>query len=200
MSVTPRHSLVRAASATLLAAVALSAGCKDDATSPAKVVTQNAVIPANGTVVAAIANTTFNFPGAAAVIAPALTGQNLALTFAGTSAAPTASMTFTNASGAQTGRINTTVRFGSCIFTVTEVVGNITSPRVGDVITVNPCSLNLQTAGTTANGQPTPTPARVTLGTAQSQPSTVQAATTSTGTVQVGGQNVGTVPVTNATG
>ncbi len=198
---TSRHSAFRATASALLLAAAFTVGCNDDATSPPKVVTQNAVIPANAAVVAAIANTTFSFPGGGGAISPAVAGQNLALSFGGTASSPTASLTFTTSAGAQTGQVSASVRFGSCIFTVTQSSFPTGHPlAVGQSVTVNPCSYTVNTAGQQANGTARSTTATLQLGTTQSAPVPTNVSVASSGQVSVNGQPVGNVPVTNATG
>jgi hypothetical protein len=174
------------------------AACGKDPVEPVRIATQNTSVPITPVVANAISGRTFTFPGAAAVLAPAATGQNLTLTFGGTSASVTATATITNASGVTTGSFTARVTFGSCIFTITSTTGT-KGLTVGQQITVNPCSLRLETAGQQADGQPQQTNATVTLGTTQSTSTPVQVAVTPDGQVVVNGQPVGRTPTTNVT-
>jgi hypothetical protein len=174
------------------------AACKKDPVEPVRVATQNTSVPITPAVAGAITGRTFTFPGAAAVLAPAATGQNLTLTFGGTSASVTSTGTITNASGATTGSFTSRVTFGSCIFTITSTTGT-TGLTVGQQITVNPCSLNLETAGQPADGEAQQTNATVTLGTTQSTSTPVQVAVTPDGQVVVNGQPVGQTSTTVVT-
>lgn len=174
------------------------AACRKDPVEPVRIVSANAVVPITPAVAGAITGRTFTFPGAAAVLAPAATGQNLSLTFGGSSASVSANGAITNASGATTGSFTSRVTFGSCIFTITSTDGT-TGLTVGQQITVNPCSLTLETAGQQADGAPHQTNATVTLGTTQSTSTPVQVAVTPDGQVVVNGQTVGQTSTTVVT-
>lgn len=194
-SLSPRVLFAVSASALLLAA------CKDDSAGPVKIVTENVVVPVNSSVVAAAAGTTFNFPNGGAALSPAVAGQNLAIQLGGTAAAPAANLAITSPAGTLVGSFRANLTFGSCIFTITQ--SSFTSPHplsVGQVITVNPCSLTLQTAGQQVTGGTQSTPATLTLGTATSAPAPVGASVDGSGNVTINGKPVGTVDVTPSTG
>jgi hypothetical protein len=181
----------------LVALASMVAACGKDTTAPVKIATQNVSSTFNGSVAQAIAGRAITIPGAAGLVAPAAPNQNLALTFGGTASAPTAQGSITTAAGATTGTFTSNVTFGSCLFTITSVTGNL-GISVGQQIRVNPCSLNIATAGqqvgTTAN-----TNATVTFGNFQSAPIPVQVQVNENGSVTVGGQTVGTVSTGNST-
>ena len=194
-SLSPRVLFAVSASALLLAA------CKDDSAGPVKIATENVVVPVNSSVVAAAAGTTFNFPNGGAALSPAVAGQNLAIQLGGTAAAPAANLAITSPAGTLVGSFRANLTFGSCIFTITQ--STFTSPHplsVGQVITVNPCSLTLQTAGQPVTGGTQSTPATLTLGTATSAPAPVGASVDGSGNVTINGKPVGTVDVTPSTG
>jgi len=177
-------------------ALALAA-CGKETTAPVKIATQNVTTTFNGAVAQALAGRSISIPGAAGLVAPAAPNQNLGLTFGGTSTAVTAAGTVTTAAGATTGSFTANVTFGSCIFTITSVTGNL-GLTVGQTIRVNPCSITALTAGvqvgTTAN-----TNATVTFGNFQSAPIPVTVQVSENGTVTVNNQNVGTVSTGNST-
>lgn len=168
--------------------------CKSDSTAPGKVAAANVVAPISTSTVAAVSGQTFTFPGGGAALSPALAGQTISLTFSNTTAAnPTT--TVTSAAGSFTASTS----FGSCIFTVsTSTIPGIT---VGQVITVNPCQLNVQTGGVQATGQATTVNILLQLGLTPSAPQQSQVTINpTTGTVTVNGVNTGTVTLTPVTG
>lgn len=194
------------ASRFLLTAVVVSAGlmsaaCKDDSTSPKPMVAAaDAVLPANTTVVTAVSGTAFNFTGGAGAIATEVAGQNLRLTFGGTSTAPTAAMVITTSAGATTGTVTTNVTFGSCIFAVTASTFPTGSRlAVGQVITVNPCNINVNTAGQQANGVSASRSVALQLGSAVSSGASVTVQVNPGGQLVLNGQTVGTVTLTPVT-
>ncbi len=180
-----------------LGALALAlAACGRDSTAPVQIATQNVTTTFNGSAAQAIAGRAISIPGAAGLVAPAAPNQNLSLTFGGTPTATTAQATITTASGATTGSFTANVTFGSCLFTITSVTGNL-GLTVGQQIRVNPCSLNINTAGqqvgTTANSIAT-----VSFGNFRSAPLPVQVQVNENGSVTVNNQTVGTVPISRA--
>lgn len=180
-----------------LGALALAlAACGKDPAAPVKIATQNVTATFSAPVAQAIAGRAISIPGAAGLIAPAAANQNLSLTFGGTGTATTAAGTITTAAGATTGSFTSNVTFASCIFTITSVTGNI-GLTVGQQIRVNPCSLNVVTAGTQV-GTTANTNATVTFGNFQSAPIPVTVQVSETGTVTVNNQNVGTVSTGNS--
>ncbi len=145
-----------AASLVLAAAIA---ACGGGNTTPDLVAAADTKVAVNASTVAAILPSaggtpfTATFPnGFSGVDA---TGKAVAITgstqvaFTGTAAAPKFSLTKggTTATG--------DVVFGSCSFKITNISGGILSEGfdVGWVIKVDPCSINVATAGATANGE-----------------------------------------------
>lgn len=142
-------------------------------------------------VVTAVLDKTFSFPAVTALGTSAAT----TLTLSGSGSAPDFSI------GSEGKTATGTMSFGSCIFTITQ--SDFVAPHklaVGEVVPVNPCALNVQTAGDTATGTATDTPANFVLGATKSADVTVSVVVSTTGTVTVAGQTVGTVPVTTTTG
>lgn len=112
----------------------------------------------------AVTGNTFNIGNGGAMLSPSLAGQAVSLTFSqAPSAAPTAQMVVggtTYTSG---------VTFGSCVFTITAINGpNPAGLVIGQVITVNPCNLNIGTEGVGANGAANLRNVTITFGTASS--------------------------------
>src|SRR6185369_326091 len=126
----------------LLASAFLAAcGGSDE---PAQVAAADASLAASPTTTAAVANTPFAFPSGVASF-----GTTATTTVAFTSTATTPA--FSIASGGNTATGTTT--FGSCIFAVTSSTFPAGSRlAVGQIVTVNPCNINLNTQGQSANG------------------------------------------------
>lgn len=142
-------------------------------------------------VVTAVLGKTFTFPAVTDLGTTAAT----TLVLSGSGAAPG----FTIGSGGLTA--TGTMGFGSCIFTITQ--SDFVAPHklaVGEIVTVTPCALEVQTAGDTASGTATDTPTNFVLGTTPSADVVLSVAVAVDGTVTVGGQTVGTVSTTTTTG
>ena len=91
--------------------------------------------------------------------------------------------------------------FGSCIFTITT--SDFVAPHklaAGEKVTVDPCALEVKTAGDTATGTATDTPTTFLLGATKSAEVVLLVAIAVDGTVTVAGQVVGTVSTTTTTG
>jgi len=143
------------------------------------------------TVAAAVVGKTFSFPAVPSFGTTATTTVALA----GTGTAPT----FSIGSGGKTA--SGSLGFGSCIFTITQSDFVAPSPlAVGQTITVNPCTLSVDTAGKKADGTTTDTNTELVLNGATSAPVVVPVAVSSSGTVTVNNQEVGKVTTTNTTG
>lgn len=187
--------------AALLAVGVASSACKDDATAPQKMVATNTTLPVNATITNALVGSTFTFAGQAGVLAPSLANQNLALAFAGTSTAPTALITITSPTGGAVGTATANVSFGSCIFVVTNSsfpAGHALAN--GQTITVNPCNVNVSTAGALANGVATTRSVALVLGAASSAGVPVTVGVNPGGQLTLGGQTVGTVTLVPVSG
>lgn len=140
----------------------------------------------------AVVNTPFAFP--TGVLGFGTTAPTT-LAFTSTSATPS----FSIASGVSTATGTTT--FGSCIFTIVTSNFPSTSPlAVGQTIIINPCTLNVATAGGRADGSTTTRSVRMTLGTAVSGPVETLVTLNANGTVVINNQTVGTVTVSAVTG
>jgi hypothetical protein len=189
-----------------LTLVAGLAACGGSSAPPVQVVSTNATATIKGdtpaavataqAVVTAVLNKTFTFPAVPALGTTAATTVALA----GTGAAPTVAI----ASGGK--KASGTMSFGSCIFKIT--VSDFVAPSplaVGNTVTIDPCSLNLQTTGVVANGTPVNTNATLALGAVVSDQQQIAASAagvsiSSTGVVTVGGQTIATVPTKDSTG
>lgn len=144
------------------------------------------------TVVSAVLNKTFIFQNGVPVFG---TTVPTTLTLSGSAAAPT----FSISSGTDTA--TGVMSYGACIFTITTSTYPASSPLgMGKVTEVNPCSLLIDTAGSTANGTATTTNVSLVLGTTKSNPVSLPVSISSTGVVSVGGVTVGTATVVVTTG
>lgn len=187
--------------AAVLAVGVASTACKDDSTAPQKMVATNTQLTVNSTVTTALASTTFSFPGGAGALATEVANQNLALTFGGSTTSPTAAMVITSPTGGAVGTVSANVTFGSCIFAVT--VSTFPAGHrlaVGSVITVNPCNINVQTAGQQANGVAASRSVALQLGSAVSSGASVTVQVNPGGQLVLNGQSVGTVTLVPVTG
>lgn len=184
------------------AVILIPAACgDDDPAAPTLVAAEDAVVAMNPTVAGALDGVTFNFAGGAGAIAPALAGQDLALTFEGPASDLTAGGVIKSPSGTVLGSFEADVSFGSCIF----VVGNSTFPAGhplanGQTVTVNPCNININTTGATANGQATSRSVALLLGAAASAGATVTVAVNAGGQIVLNGKTVATITLTPVSG
>lgn len=159
-----------------LATVALvAAACDKETTAPVKVATSNVTTSVTSSTVAVAAGKTFSLPSGAA-LSPALANQPVSLTFNTAGTSTTAAITTPG------GTVNTTVTFGSCIFTV-QAPGLPPNFVTGQVITVATCSITLNTANVPANGTTQNVPMTLNLGGTTSVPVTVPVVVSPTGTV-----------------
>lgn len=148
----PIKSILSWALALIVAAAGLAA-CGGSDTAPAvKIATSNFTTGVTAANVAAFGGQTFSFPGGVAAFG---TTATTSLTL-GTGTTPT----FSLRDGADT--VTGNMSFGSCIF---EVLTS-TNPkfRLGQKITVNPCTIGIDTAGSAANGQVATASAYLALG------------------------------------
>ena len=185
--------------AAVLSAATFLSACGDGGGSSETVAAADARVAVNPTTgpatVAALTNEEFAF--AAGV--PAL-GTNAATTLRfNPPAAAGGPARFTIASGGNTAI--GTVGFGSCVFTVTaSTFPDAHALGAGKTVTVDPCSIELDTNGMPADNQPRTTTVVITLGTTSSSGTTVTVTITVTGTVGVNGVTVTTVTLTEVTG
>jgi hypothetical protein len=185
----------------IVSTATMFAACDDDPTAPTMVVAGNTTLATNATVASSIVGIPFSFPGGAGAIAPAVAGQNLALTFGGTATAPTATMVITTAAGATTGTITANATFGSCIFAVTASTfpaGHALAQ--GQTVTVNPCNVSIGTAGAVANGVAQSRSIALLLGAASSSNQQVTVGVNAGGQLTLNGNTVGTVTLVPVSG
>ena len=174
-----KASLKWVLSATVAAAMLAACGGGSDVL-PATPSTTASVTAANA---AALTGTPYIFDSGVAQFG---TTTSTSLTIAGAGAATT----FAVASGGKTA--SGPMTFGSCIFTVTKSDFTAPSPlAVGQVVTINPCTVTVNSAGYPA-GTTNVIPTTLTLGT------TVSAANGKTVTVTTTGNVIGTVVVTGS--
>jgi len=198
LGITHRSPMTRYTAAAAGLVLAFVAGCDSDPTAPTLVVASNTTLATNPAVAQAIAGTTFNFPGGAAAISTETAGQNLALTFTNANAA---TMVFTNAAGATTGTITTSVTYGSCIFVVSASTFP-TGHRLaqGNTVVVNPCNINVNTAGQQATGVSATRSVALLLGSAASAGAAINVSVNPGGQLTLNGISVGTVTLVPVSG
>jgi hypothetical protein len=172
-------------------AAATLASCGGGGGGAALGVAQDVALPANATTAAAVSNTPFSFSSGVAAF-----GTSGSTTLAFTSTSTTPAFKVETAGGSAQG----TTTFGSCIFAVTAVTGTVGNLKVGDVITVNPCNVNVNAAGAVANGVAASRSAALVLGNAVSQGATITVAVTAGGSLTLNGAAVGTVTLTPVSG
>ena len=174
------------------AALAACGGDSGSGLSSTATTTANLSAPVTASTTAAEANIPFAFPSGV----PALgTFGATTVTFTSTAGSPT----FNIASGGAVATGN--ARFGSCIFQVTQSTFLPPSPlAVGQTVTVNPCSLNIATAGSPANGSTSPEVVELVLGLTDSSDIILSVVILPGGEVVVNNVVVGSVPVSVVTG
>lgn len=175
-------------------AVAALVACGGGSDPVKVVVSANTTANATAATTAAVVGQTFSFPAGVAVLGT--TGPTT-LAVSGTAAAQTAAV----ASGGQTA--SGPLTFGSCIMTITASTFPDTSPlALGKTLTVNPCSIGVQTAGLVVTGDSTTSNANVTInfGGVSSSPIVIPVTVSSSGNVVIGTTAVGTSTVTITTG
>mgnify|MGYP000861713349 FL=1 len=150
----PIKSILSWALALIVAAAGLAACGGSDPAPPVKIATSNFTTSVTAANVAAFGGQTFTFPdGVAAFGTTATTSLTL-----GTRTTPTFNLQI--GAGTVTGNMS----FGSCIFEVlTSTIGG-DAYQVGRKITVNPCTIGIDTAGSAANGQVANASAYIALG------------------------------------
>ena len=151
-----------------------------------------AASPATTTAVAA---TPFSFPSGVAELGTTAPTTIVFTAPAGTTTTPA----FSIASEGNTATGTTT--FGSCIFAITAS----TFPAghrlaLGNTVVVNPCNINVQTAGVQATGVSASRSVALALGSAVSAGSSVTVQVNPGGQLTLNGSSVGTVTLTPVTG
>ena len=160
-----------------------------------QVAAANTVVAMNPATVKAAEAVAFSVPaGAFPASVPALATVATTVKFTNTtSATPTATIT------APGGTVTGITTFGSCHFTVT--FSTLAGVNVGDVITVDPCQINVQTGGVQATGQATTVNILLQLGQIPSAVSQASVAIDpTTGVVTINGVNGGSVTLQPSTG
>lgn len=178
---------------SVLAAVALG-GCGGGGGEPAPVLVAPPAVAlaAAPTTTAAVEDVPFTFP--AGVTELGTTGTTT-VAFTDTATTPA----FTIASGGNTA--SGTTQFGSCIFVVTASTFPPGSRlALGNTVTVNPCNINVNTAGQQANGVAASRSVALQLGAAVSSGASVTVQVNPGGQLVLNGQSVGTVTLTPVTG
>jgi hypothetical protein len=181
----------RAAQGAMVIALSLTAlECKKSPTAPAKVAAANVTVNTTAATIQALNGQTLTFQNGASAFSPTLTG-NVTMAIAATSTSSTAALTFS------TGTQNTTLTFGSCIFTPTAP--NLAGFPAGGA-TVNPCTITAATAGKPADGSQNSLAVTVSLGGIPSVPVNIPVTISENGEVKIGTTVIGTVPTTQITG
>lgn len=196
----------RSASRLRLTAVLVSSAvaflaCGESPTAPLMVVASDVSLPANSTITHALSGSTFTFPAGAGVFSPSLAGQTLAVTFSNpTGSSTTATVSLSSPTGAALGSITANITFGSCIFAVAATTGTVGTVRVGDVITINPCNVSVNTAGQRANGVAQSRAVALVLGAAASNGVIITVGINPGGQLTLNGSAVGTVTLVPVSG
>ncbi len=193
------------------------AACKDDATAPPVVATNNARAPINAQTVAVLTNQTVTVPGGGAAFSPAVAGQNVTIAFGSTPTQPQltvgsttvrTSLTFSSAAadgipGASFGPIIADQSTGTCTFTVLAP-GAAAPFTTGASFPVSPCAINIPTSGQVVGTTNTGAQITLSLGTSTSTPIPATTTVAPNGTVTVstsgGTAAAGTVTVAPGTG
>jgi hypothetical protein len=174
-----------------VAAAALLAACGGGGDDTVAVAATDLTVAAAPQSTAAVANIPFSFAGGV----PSF-GTTATTTLAFTSTATTPAFRIDAGGNTATG----TTRFGSCIFTVTGSTFTAPHPLAANaVITINPCSIKIDTAGK-AEGTTSTTEVELVLGTQSSLPATTQVTIAANGQVSINGQVAGSVTLREGTG
>lgn len=185
--------------ATLMTACGGGGGGTPIVITPAPTVTSNLKANANAAVIGAVGTAPLAFANGFAGVDGAgnpvsITGATT-VAFNGTGPSPNASIS----NGGFTASGPTT--FGSCIFTFT--ISNFPSSSAfaqGKSFKVDPCTLNANTAGASANGNTFNTTGTFSFGVNSSSSFTLPVVLNPNGTVLLGGVPLGSVTVANVTG
>ena len=177
----------------LAAAVAVTLNaCGSSNDEPLMVATQNTQLNATPTTTASVASMPFTIPAGV----PSL-GTTATTTVAFTSTATTPAFSISSGGNTATG----TTTFGSCIFAVTASTFPAGSRlALGQTVVVNPCNINVQTAGLQATGVGATRSVALALGSAVSSGSSITVQVNPGGQLTLNGTSVGTVTLTPVTG
>jgi hypothetical protein len=175
-----------------LCVAALVAGCGGGDGGAPLVAASDTVLPTNGTTASAVAQTTFTFNSGVAEF-----GTNTATDVKFTSDSATPAFSISSGGNTATG----TTTFGSCHFAVTSSSFPVGHPLAqGQTVVVNPCNLNVRTAGAVANGVATTRSVALVLGAAASANASVTVGVTAGGQLTLNGSIVTTITLTPLTG
>jgi len=182
----------------LTAAVAMTlSACGGGGSEPAPVLVAPAAVnlAASPATTAAVAATPFAFPAGVAELGTTAPTTIVFTAPAGTTTTPA----FSIASEGNTATGTTT--FGSCIFAITSSTFPAGSRLArGNTVVVNPCNINVQTAGLQATGVGATRSVALALGSAVSSGSSITVQVNPGGQLTLNGASVGTVTLTPVTG
>ena len=176
-------------------------GSSDDAPLPTKVATTDTVVQASAGTTAAAASVPFAFPGGVPELGTTGTTTVAFTSPATTPNTPTTTTPNFTIDSPGVGTASGTTTFGLCIFRITA--STFTAPHplaVGNVVTVNPCTLTVNTANTPANGSPLTRDLFLRLGSRLSSGARVTVTINADGVVVVNNVTIGTVPTQDVTG
>lgn len=176
---------------SLAIAASLTACGGSDEPAPVQAAASNTTLATNATSAPAVASVPFSFPSGVSSF-----GTTSTTTVAFTNTSTTPAFSIATSTGTATG----TTTFGSCIFAVSSITGTVGNLRVGDTITVNPCNINVNTAGAVANGVATSRSVALVLGAASSAGATVTVGVNPGGQLTLNGNQVGTVTLVPISG
>jgi len=199
-SLVVRKSVLWATGAIAAAAmVACGGGGADDAVNVVAAATPVAITAANKATATAVVGALADKPIAFSAGVPAFSTTAATTVTLSQATSTTADAQFSIASDGKTAKGD--FKIGSCIFVITTSDFVAPSPlAVGRTVTVDPCSLTVQTAGKAADGSTTTTNVNVVLGNTQAESVAIPVAVTSTGAIQISGATVATVRPVPVTG
>lgn len=194
----PRSSnLLKCLLGACLAAALAACGSSDAPTpAPTQVALTNLVAPANASTVSAFLDTPFTFSNGVAGFG---TTSTTTVTFSANAAKPSEPLfTIQTPNG---GVAKGTTTFGSCIFTVASYTNQLGASflAVGDVIRIDPCTFNVATQSAVIGATSSRNVTLVAGGNVSAVRAT-QITLSPTGAVLLGGFQIGTVTLGNATG
>jgi hypothetical protein len=169
--------------AALTASAFLAACGGSDSPPPVTVASQDLTVATTASTVKSVSGSTFTFPAGVSSFGTTAT-TTLKVT-----APATGTPTFNIASGG--GIATGNMGFGSCIFTITA--STIPSLPVGTVVTVDPCTIGVDTGGDPV-GASGVQPVDITLGNTTSTPVSLTVAISATGAVTIVSADGQTVP------
>ena len=178
---------------TVLVSAALAAcGGGGDSLPVKTIASSNLTVPVNANIAAAVVGESFIFPAGVTDF-----GTTTPTTMTFTSATATPAFAITDGSFAASGPTT----FGSCIYTVTSSTFPVGSKlAVGQSVRVNPCNLNVATAGGNANGDSVPREVKFVLGAFNSNGKNLGVVIKADGSVVINNITIGSVIISLLTG